>query len=254
MTSDFRPINEEDLHAYVDGFLDAERRAQVERCFAVHPDVAARIRAWQAGRAALRDALAWKASEPVPASLSLAELMRLRAARRIGVGLLAASVVLALAIGGVAGWVLRGPGGATGVVAVAQEAVIAHRLLLSGIPPATPEAREGDAAGIATWARSVLGDAVRPPDLSAAGYRLTGGRLVPTGDGLGGVFLYGGGNGNRLTVFMRRMRDGTVSSPMREMGDAPGYAWVSDGVGVSLISDQAMSGLHGLANTIRSEM
>lgn len=137
---------------------------------------------------------------------------------------------------------------------MAQEAVTTHHLFASGAAPVDVQMGATAPAQIAIWASQELGYAVQPPDLSAAGYRLSGARLVPTGGGLGCVFLYDGTTGNRLTVFVRRMRDATMSSPMREVRDAPGYVWVMDGVGVSLISNQAMTGLHALANTVRSNM
>ena len=43
MTAVERPIGEDELHAYVDGFLGPERRLTVERYLADHPDASARI-------------------------------------------------------------------------------------------------------------------------------------------------------------------------------------------------------------------
>ena len=40
-------ISEDELHAYVDGELPAERRGAVEAWLASHPDDAARVAAWR---------------------------------------------------------------------------------------------------------------------------------------------------------------------------------------------------------------
>jgi anti-sigma factor RsiW len=41
MSDPVRPIAEEELHAYVDGQLDADRRSAVQRYLQDHPEVAA---------------------------------------------------------------------------------------------------------------------------------------------------------------------------------------------------------------------
>lgn len=47
MTGDERPIGEQDLHAYVDGFLDPVRRPTVERYLADHPREANTVSVWK---------------------------------------------------------------------------------------------------------------------------------------------------------------------------------------------------------------
>ena len=56
MTEDQKPVTEADLHAYVDGFLDAERRQAVERWLNDHPQEADEVRHWQAQAADLQAA------------------------------------------------------------------------------------------------------------------------------------------------------------------------------------------------------
>ncbi|GBQ04829.1 hypothetical protein AA14362_0139 [Acetobacter cerevisiae DSM 14362] len=41
---------------------------------------------------------------------------------------------------------------------------------------------------------------------------------------------------------------------MRPMRHVPGYLWAQDGLGVSLVSDAPIAGLHGLANHARDLM
>ncbi|HKS63850.1 MAG TPA: anti-sigma factor, partial [Xanthobacteraceae bacterium] len=48
------PVTEEELHAYVDGELAADRRAAVERWLASHAEDAARVAAWRAQADAIR--------------------------------------------------------------------------------------------------------------------------------------------------------------------------------------------------------
>jgi anti-sigma factor RsiW len=41
------PVTEDELHAYVDGELPADRREAIETWLARHPDDAARVAAWR---------------------------------------------------------------------------------------------------------------------------------------------------------------------------------------------------------------
>ena len=71
MSDPSRPIGEEDLHAWIDGQLDADRQPVVWRHLQEHPDVARRVAAWREQRDALRAVFAPVAAEPVPPRLRL---------------------------------------------------------------------------------------------------------------------------------------------------------------------------------------
>jgi len=47
MTDPHIPVTEDELHAYVDNELPAERRGDVEAWLAAHPDEAARVQSWR---------------------------------------------------------------------------------------------------------------------------------------------------------------------------------------------------------------
>ncbi|HTW28288.1 MAG TPA: anti-sigma factor [Acetobacteraceae bacterium] len=255
MNSFQRPIGEDDLHAYVDGFLDAERRRVVERYLADHPEAAARIAGWQRAGVALREAVAWKAQEPVPAELSVVRLVEARLSRRTARWQPAAAVFLAVAVGAGSGWFARGPGMPRGVDAVSMEAAIAYRVFATDrMHPV-----EFDAANrveLVAWATRRLGRAVAPPDLSKSGFHLIGGRLIATPQGPGCMFLYGNAQGNRITVFVRPMHKIDVNAPMRpvQAGGTTGFAWARDGLGVSLVASTPLPGLQKLSDQVRDAM
>ena len=60
------PVTEDELHAYVDGELPADRQDAVEAWLAAHPDEAARVAAWRAQAEAIRARYGAVANEPVP--------------------------------------------------------------------------------------------------------------------------------------------------------------------------------------------
>ena len=70
------PVTEDELHAYVDGELPVERRADVEAWLAAHPDEAERVQSWRAMAEMLHARYDAVAQEPVPARLELERLER----------------------------------------------------------------------------------------------------------------------------------------------------------------------------------
>jgi len=77
------PVSEEDLHAYVDGRLDAERREAVDRYLRNHPELAASITTDIAQRNALREAFCAYAASPTPPHLNLTRLVEERLRRQL---------------------------------------------------------------------------------------------------------------------------------------------------------------------------
>lgn len=255
MTNPGCPIGEDDLHGYVDGGLDAARRRAVEQYLAAHPDQAARVAGWQAADQALREALAWKAQEPVPAALNLAHLVEARLARRRVPWRIAAAVVAAFAIGSASGWMLRGPRPTTGLAAVALEATAAYRVFATD-PMHPVEFGPAQEPQLVRWVTRRLGRPVAPPDLSAAGYRLMGGRVLATEDGPSCMFLYENAEGLRIALYVRPMRKRDMNAAMRPLhgNDTTGYAWARDGLGFGLVAGAPLPRLHELSNRARAEM
>uniref|UniRef100_UPI00261E6335 anti-sigma factor family protein n=1 Tax=Thiohalobacter sp. TaxID=2025948 RepID=UPI00261E6335 len=95
-------IQDADLHAYLDGELDADRRLAVEAHLARHPSDRARLESWRAQQAALHHRFDAVLAEPLPAALGRlpAPPPRPRPWR------LATMLVLAAVLAGGLGWVL----------------------------------------------------------------------------------------------------------------------------------------------------
>ena len=103
MSDPGRTISEEELHAWIDGQLEPERRSAVQRYLQEQPDVAHRVTAWRDQREALRAAFSSVAAEPIPPRLGLERLLQERLAQRRLPWRAAASVLLAFALGGAGG-------------------------------------------------------------------------------------------------------------------------------------------------------
>jgi anti-sigma factor RsiW len=252
-----RPIGEEDLHAYVDRALDASRQAEVQAYLERHPEVRARVERYSLRRDALRDVLRPVAEEPIPAQLTLRRLIENRN-RFYRLPLLwqsmAAAIVL-LVVGAAGGWTMHGvmPAPAAGMTALAQEAADTFRVYADDHTHPV-EFHAADRAQLADWVTQRLRHPVAIPDLSEAGYRFMGGRVVPTAHGAAAMFMFDDDHGTRLTMLVRPM---TVDreAPMSEhaMGDVRGYAWAGKGIGYSLVGDISADKLHPLANEVRRQ-
>jgi anti-sigma factor RsiW len=250
-----RPIGEDDLHAFVDGFLDTERRLAVERYLTDHPDAAARIAGWQAANKALREAIGWKAQQPVPVALNVARLVEARLARRWSNWRIAAGVVLALMIGAGSGWMARGPGAPTGVASVGMEAMATyHMFAADDMHPV--EFSADQRPQLVNWISRRLGRHVAPPDLSKSGYQFMGARLVATPLGPACMFVYSDAKQNRIELYVRPMEKRDMQAPMRPMQakHMAGYTWANDGLGFGVVAGQPMPALHEISNQVRSEM
>ena len=134
MRAVIRPIEEDDLHAWVDGRLAPEDTAAIEAYFAAHPEARKRWLQYAEQREELRAAFAESLDEPTPAKLCIARLMeeqRHRLHRRFA--RIAAAVAL-LVVGGIGGWAARDflpplTSSASAVLAssVLDDAIAAHR-------------------------------------------------------------------------------------------------------------------------------
>ncbi|MFG1343001.1 anti-sigma factor family protein [Xanthobacter autotrophicus] len=253
-----RPIAEDDLNAYVDEALDAERRAEVVAYLDSHPEVAERIAAYRAERDLLRAAYAPVVEEPLPPQLSLARMIeaRRRPAGTAGHWGMAAAAVLLLAIGGAGGWSLRGMDAAApgGLLALGREAAASYAVFAPD--QARPvEIRAENRAQLVAWTSRRLGRPVAIPDLAASGYRFMGGRVVATEHGPAALFMYDDDKGNRLVMFARPMAGGR-DMPMapHAQGGINGYAWADNGLGYSLVGAVAPGMLHPLADEVRRQV
>ena len=250
-----RPITEDDLHAYVDRVLEPERQVEVANYLESHPEVARRVAAFSDQRERLRAALAPIADEPLPAELNLSRIIENRR-RRPSLVWWAVAAMLLVSISGVAGWVARGsmmqasPGG---LLALAEEAADSYNVYAPDhVRPV--EIRAADNAQLVQWVSSRLHQPVNVPDLTSAGYRLMGGRLVATSHGPAAMFMYDDDHGERLVVLTRPMST-DQNAPMlpQSKGDVTGFAWADGGMGCSLVGHSSAESLRPIANAVRRQ-
>src|SRR5215469_15236906 len=116
MTPQGRPVEEDDLHAHIDGQLPHDRAEDVDAYLAAHPEERERFSQYAAQRRALRAALAAQADEPIPARLRVANLLAQRRRHRRRWLIESAAAVCLIALGGIGGWVAHDLTGSPGLV------------------------------------------------------------------------------------------------------------------------------------------
>ena len=126
MTDPNIPVTEDELHAYVDNELPAERRGDVEAWLATHPDDAARVQSWRSMAEALHARYDQVIDEAVPKRLEIERLVR--EPRKWFYGAVAATLA-AFVVGGGVGWMAHGAVAAPSAIAnFTVDALDAHRL------------------------------------------------------------------------------------------------------------------------------
>lgn len=228
MTDRDIPVTEDELHAYHDGELPDERRADVARWLAAHPSDAARLQAWRAAEDALRDRFAGVADEPVPARLSVENLRRPQ--RRWLVAAFAATLA-AFLIGGAGGWFARDvSAGSQQDRVLTADALDAHRLYVVEVRHPV-EVAANERAHLQQWLSKRVGYAVNTPDLEAKGFKLVGGRLLPGPSAPAAFLMYESANGERITLYSSRAPNETAQMRYAANGDDGALFWTDRGVG-----------------------
>jgi anti-sigma factor RsiW len=246
------PVIEEELHAFIDGELPAERQAVVEQWLATHADDAARVAAWRAQAEAIRARYGAVAGEPVPARFDLQKLARSgRNWRRLA----AAAIILTLLGGGGAGWFGRGVWeGAGPARTVTAEAIDAHKLYVVEVRHPV-EVPGSEATHLGQWLSRRIGYSLRAPDLDGFGLKLVGGRLLPSSAGSGAAFfMYEGTTGERFTVYCRKVNAPESSLRYRTANMVGSFAWVEDTVAFVVSGPPDRARLQRIAEAVQEQI
>jgi len=254
--TDEPPIGEDDLQAYVDGRLAPARRTAVEVWLGENPTSAARVAAYAEQRRALRERLAFKASEPIPTRLRIASLTAARhqptRSRAAPVAAVVACLLVGLAAGGVGGAWLAGGGllpwgqGKN----VAREAITAHQTYV-GERLHPVEVAADQEAHLVQWLSRRVGHQLMAPNLTGQGYRLIGGRLLPAGTEPAALFMYQNEAGQRVTLYARSSPAEQETAFRFETRDGvAAFSWIDRGCSYVVTGSIGREELLAVAQTI----
>ena len=250
MTERDSPVTADELHAYVDGMLPADRKNAVEAWLASHPEDAAQVAEWRALAEVVRDRYGPVAEKPVPARFDLARLSRSQAPWRM----IAAAAVLAATIGGVAGWLGRAAStpAPSSVEIITAEALSAHRLYVAEVRhPIEVRAAEQH---LIPWLSKRVGTNLRIPDLKEYSLKLLGGRLLPGPIGPAAMFMYEGPSGERFTIYCSRSKKARTALRYQSGGEVAAMHWVESEIGYVVSGPDDRDRLAKIAQTAYEQM
>jgi len=238
-------VSEDELNAYVDGELPADRRGAIEAWLATHPDDAAKIAAWREQAELIRARYGAVGNERPPPRLNVARLTR----RRYGAMAAAvAAVVAAFLVGGAAGWTARGvvvpP--ASDLTAFTTDALDAYRLY--AVEVRHPVEVPGDQRPhLVEWLSKRLGSPLRAPELEKLGLKLVGGRLLPGPTGATAFFMYEGPSGERFTLYCGHTGDRETALRYTAGEQNAAYYWVDNNLAYVLSGPAERDKLYAIA-------
>ncbi len=261
------PLTEDELHALVDDRVDAAQRAALEDRLALDPQAKATVAQWRRQRTLLQGLHTDARDEEVPAYLVHAT-ERVDASRRTTQqmgrwGGLAASVLLSFA----AGWLVHSPLRSADTLAARQPAAEFVRQASLAYAVYAPEVRHpvevgaAEQAHLVQWLSKRLGHPLKVPDLSAQGFELVGGRLLPGDAGARAQFMFQAAGGARVTLYLGGVQGASAAVNGQETafqfaseGATSSFYWVDQGFGYALSGQVPRDTLMQLARAVYQQL
>ena len=256
MTTRRDDITENDLHAYADGQLDATRRAEVEAWLETNPQAAADIAAWRAQNEAIRDVFGEAPRDAAADEAMIAGLSRrpARRARRFGI---AAGFVLAFLAGGGAGALATASleqREATRIAEILPAASKTNYLVYASEVRHPVEVGADEEAHLVGWLGKRLGRELTAPDMTAKGYHLVGGRLVPFAEKAGAMLMYENDGGDRVTVLIgTNPSHAGTGFQFAENDGVSTFFWTDGSFGYAMSGAVGREALLGLAHIVYAQ-
>ena len=249
-------ITETELHAFVDGELTANERAEIEAALASSPADQELVRDVREINEALRQRYAGSLSEPLAPALRK-PLARLGRKRVLNVRTLArwAAAIAILIAAGAAGYLARGllaePRGPE--AAFVTTALGAHTVYVPEVRH--PVEVKADEAHLVRWLAKRVGADVRAPALGTLGWRLMGGRLLPDQGLPAAQFMYEDASGRRLTLYVRKETGlNNTSFRFHEKDGFGSFYWIDRPLAYALSGRLSRDELMNLANTVYAQL
>ncbi len=238
------------------------------------PDTPTEPDDWATQREALRGLHREVLAEPVPPALQAAagRLARRRAtidrrARWATWSGMAAAVLLAFGVG----WVANGQWQARPATAMARAPAAQNfvREAASAYVVYSPEKRHpvevaaSEQQHLVQWLSRRLDRPLKVPDLSAQGYALVGGRLLPGDDGARAQFMFENAAGQRVTLYLGALDDKAAPAASASSETALRFAssnavssfyWVDRGFGYALSAPLPRDALLSLATEVYRQL
>jgi len=248
MSKYFGQLIEDDLHAYVDGRLDAARRADVEAWLSDHPADAACVAAYRQQNDMMQALFNPVLNEPLPLQ------MHPQARRRSFVQPLRyAAMFGAMVLSGLVGWYMHGVENSrqSPMLAMVKQAALAHVVYTPQMQHPVEVGKEQE-EHLVKWLTKCLGRPAKPPHLGNVGYELMGGRLLPGNQGPAAQFMYQDARGLRLTLYLSNQPadKGEAAFRYAQEGKVSVFYWIDSNMSYALSGEIGKADLLRIANAV----
>jgi anti-sigma factor RsiW len=234
-----RDFTEREIHMALDGELPEEERSDFQSWLDANPEMKARSLRFEADRARLRNTFAGILTERVPDGMTR---LVTGEAKKLSTGAprwrMAAAAAILLALGAGGGYVAGV--GRLGLEAQAEdrlsEDAIAAHMIYAAEQRHAVEVGANDKDHLLSWLSKRLGLTLVAPDLSAAGFELVGGRLLPAGQKTAALLLYEDAKGNRISIYVTAEGEQKAKGIYKdENADASAVYWLDKGWGCAVV-------------------
>lgn len=259
------PFSDDEIHAYVDGQLPAERRSELEQVIANDPEIASRVAFYRRLNAELHRRFDHVLAEPVPKEWRPTPVWQRRMRDRRSPTLRHFGIAAAWLFAGlIAGWsthdLVIPPKIVERVVdrpaPIFDQAAVAYTVFTPEVRHPV-EVRADEAQHLMSWLSNRMGRPIKAPNLDDAGWRLMGGRLLPVVEDTGNrhvacQFMFERADGARLTVYYK---DATAPEPSafryaEQTGGVGVVYWFDDKLGYAVAGKLPKEQLQALARKI----
>jgi len=256
MSNQVEKVAEDELHAFVDGRLDAARRAEVEAWLLTHPADAERAAAYRQQNEMMQALFNPVLNEPLPLQMYPQAGRRNQARHRnFAQPLRYAAMVSAMVLSGLLGWSLHGADKRQQrpIMAMVSRAALAHVVYTPEVLHPVEVSNEQEEQ-LTKWLSKRLGSNIKAPHLAGAGYELMGGRLLPGNQGPVAQFMYQDARGLRLTLYISNKMAGKGEAAFRyaQEGKIGVFYWVDEDLGYALSGELPKADLLRVANAVYS--
>jgi anti-sigma factor RsiW len=234
-----RDFTANDIHLALDGELSGEEQVDFERWLDAHPEMKALSDRFARDRATLNTALASVLDEPVPPHLAKIAAGEARSSRRWGAVLRNfAAALLIFFVGGAGGYLL-----ATGSIFdrtepgdhLAENAIDAFMTYAADQPHAV-EVDGKDRQYLESWLSKRIGIKLIAPDITADGFELLGGRILPSGGNAAALLVYKDKAGNQISIYVVGEGEEKSKGTYAAANDGPtAIFWLDEGYGCAIV-------------------
>lgn len=260
MTHQHTKFTDADIHAYVDGQLDATRTKGLEKCLKTDSQLAKKVEDYQLINTKLQNILNPVVHEPVPEILLKAgsPTLQKKTSQQSWLSMAQAAALAALMlVSGLTGWTLRGDDIQETLAHLqtdlVQPATFAHSIYAND-PLHPVEITAENEEQLISWLSQRLKTDIKAPNLNTEGFHLLGGRLIPSTNRMAAQFMYQNNEGERVSLYVRRGAWDKKDIPLHynEDNGLAAFTWVDNSMGYALSGNLQRMNLLALAETAHS--